>query len=409
MLFTRQTYRAVGNGTSLWCSHHSPAVRFVNKDGHSLRKLSHIENSSGVKNQVAASAEIPHDASQPMIDSFQVEKFRCFPRLELKDFGQFNIIVGDNASGKTALLEAIFFPGSGIQLPVIYRNMRGMVAPNFSPERELYKSLFNDLFYGFSEDPGIEIKITGSYDNLRKSKIFFSPAPPPKEGTSHDNKITDKLFTVHTTDADNAQSIERFNLHGNAEIAGSHKVANIAFITSSAVPNPVELAQRLSNLRKNNADGDFQKFIHKLFPEVSDLTPELTGGFGEVHCKAIGLSKRVPIALVSNGLNKVANVFALLASHTGGVVIIDEIENGIYHKKIPQLWESIIRLSGDNVQSFISTHSLECLRAISPFLSKNPEKFRLIRTETDEAGNHSVKVFKGENFSAALETGTEVR
>jgi len=119
-----------------------------------------------------------------MIDSFQIDKFRCFPHLELKDFGQFNIIVGDNGSGKTALLEAIFFPGSGAGLPVAYRSMRGMIAPNFSPDKDIYKSLFDDLFYDFSEDSGIEIKLTGSYENFRRNKIFFSPIPLPQDGTT---------------------------------------------------------------------------------------------------------------------------------------------------------------------------------------------------------------------------------
>ena len=38
---------------------------------------------------------------------FKVENFKKFDSLEVKDIGQFNLIVGDNNVGKTCLLEAL--------------------------------------------------------------------------------------------------------------------------------------------------------------------------------------------------------------------------------------------------------------------------------------------------------------
>jgi DNA replication and repair protein RecF len=43
----------------------------------------------------------------------QVEQFRCLERVELELDPQFNLFVGANASGKTSLLEALFFLGRG--------------------------------------------------------------------------------------------------------------------------------------------------------------------------------------------------------------------------------------------------------------------------------------------------------
>ena len=40
---------------------------------------------------------------------FKVENFKRFDSLEVKDIGQFNLIVGDNNVGKTTLLEALLF------------------------------------------------------------------------------------------------------------------------------------------------------------------------------------------------------------------------------------------------------------------------------------------------------------
>lgn len=43
----------------------------------------------------------------------RVEQFRCFERIELELDPRFNFFVGANASGKTSLLEALFFLGRG--------------------------------------------------------------------------------------------------------------------------------------------------------------------------------------------------------------------------------------------------------------------------------------------------------
>ena len=47
------------------------------------------------------------------LDSLGIEDFRCVERAELQLDGRCNVISGENASGKTSLLEAIFVLGRG--------------------------------------------------------------------------------------------------------------------------------------------------------------------------------------------------------------------------------------------------------------------------------------------------------
>ena len=47
---------------------------------------------------------------------FKVENFKKFDSLEVKDIGQFNLIVGDNNVGKTCLLEALLVDEDSAQL-----------------------------------------------------------------------------------------------------------------------------------------------------------------------------------------------------------------------------------------------------------------------------------------------------
>ncbi|MFM6100144.1 MAG: AAA family ATPase, partial [Dolichospermum sp.] len=42
-----------------------------------------------------------------MLKSIKIENFRCFKSFELQQLGRINLLVGENNSGKTSILEAI--------------------------------------------------------------------------------------------------------------------------------------------------------------------------------------------------------------------------------------------------------------------------------------------------------------
>ena len=348
-----------------------------------------------------------------MINSLSIKNFRCFKTVELRDLGRFNVIVGESGSGKTALIEAIYLPGNGAGVPVIYRNNRGMVTSAFSAAKPEYEAFFSDLFFKLSTEFPIEIKLVGSYGNLRKTEISFQPLterPLLPEKELKGDIITDKIFTFHTTDADKQESVQQVNLVGGITIGGKHKEANIGFFSSSGVGSAQVLAQMLSAIRINNQEEKIEKTMRKLFPQISNLSPELTGGFAEIYCRVAGLTKKVPLTLVSNGITKVLAMLLFIATHPDGVVLLDEVENGIYYKTLPQLWDVIIQFCIElNVQIFASTHSKEFLENLTPLIEKYENDFRLIRTEGNDNGEHAARIFKGANFAAALETGTEIR
>jgi hypothetical protein len=92
-----------------------------------------------------------------------------------------------------------------------------------------------------------------------------------------------------------------------------------------------------------------------------------------------------------------------------GVILLDEMENGIYYKTYPDVWKSILHFCRRfKVQIFASTHSMECLRATLPALRGNESDFRLLRVERKN-GKRIVRKFQGEEFEAAMEYKTEVR
>jgi AAA15 family ATPase/GTPase len=117
------------------------------------------------------------------------------------------------------------------------------------------------------------------------------------------------------------------------------------------------------------------------------------------------------LSLISAGLQKLFSVVVALADAKKGIVLIDEIENGIFYEKYASTWATLYNLSKKtDSQLFVSSHSSECLEALLPTLNidNNADDFCLLRTER-ENGKCSVRHISGASMKAALKRGGELR
>ena len=110
-----------------------------------------------------------------MIKSLYVENFRCFHKLNLEDSGRFNVIVGKNSAGKTALLESLVLPAGRHDLVFRLRAHRGLMQQPLMPSKAVYEALWKDLFFRFSQSATITISLKGTAENSRTLKVFYNP------------------------------------------------------------------------------------------------------------------------------------------------------------------------------------------------------------------------------------------
>jgi AAA15 family ATPase/GTPase len=62
-----------------------------------------------------------------MINDVDIQNYKCFERLTINGCRRINVIVGDNGSGKTSLLEAMFLAlGGTTELVIRFRQNRGL-------------------------------------------------------------------------------------------------------------------------------------------------------------------------------------------------------------------------------------------------------------------------------------------
>ena len=78
-------------------------------------------------------------------------------------------------------------------------------------------------------------------------------------------------------------------------------------------------------------------------------------------------SRRVPLRSFGDGMNRLFSiVLALLNVDAGGILLVDEFENGMHHTIQVDAWNMVFRLAQKlNVQVLATTHSFDCVAAFA--------------------------------------------
>src|SRR5262245_54914273 len=108
-----------------------------------------------------------------MIESIEINNFRCFHKLRVKGCSPINVIVGENGVGKTALMEAIFLAvGSNPQKGVLLRQYRGN-DPQFSGDAAaIVETLYAEFFYRQDLTQRPQVLLKGSGVEARQLSII---------------------------------------------------------------------------------------------------------------------------------------------------------------------------------------------------------------------------------------------
>ena len=108
-----------------------------------------------------------------MIRQILINNFRCYRKLDVFDCEKINLIVGENGSGKTALLEAIFFVlATTSEMAVRFRQMRGMDNTFQGSPLRIEGAAWGNLFYAQDTSNTIGIVVSGEGEFNRTLEIF---------------------------------------------------------------------------------------------------------------------------------------------------------------------------------------------------------------------------------------------
>lgn len=193
--------------------------------------------------------------------------------------------------------------------------------------------------------------------------------------------------------------------------ANSGPVALAVYVSPQNRSSQNELAQRYSGLRLQGGQEQFIDAMRAIEPSI-ERVEVLASASTPVLYLTIGGSPPLPISVLGEGMNAVANYITSILEAADGTVLIDEIENGIHYSALESLWRHIGRtVRQTNSQVIASTHSGECVTAAYRALRDTPHMLRVLRLRPGKQSPaaESVADYDIEALKGAIEQNLEVR
>jgi len=124
----------------------------------------------------------------------------------------------------------------------------------------------------------------------------------------------------------------------------------------------------------------------------------------------IGMRELVPLPLMGEGMGRLLSIILAIANAKGGTILIDEIENGLHHSVLTDVWKAIADAARrSDVQIFATTHSYECIIAAhQAFETSEKDDFRYHRLERVKDKIQAI-TYDRENLAISEEMNLEMR
>jgi len=337
------------------------------------------------------------------ISKLTVSRFRSFGELKVDGFGQVNLITGRNNAGKSTLLEAIrllategspstFFNILNYREETDQRNEETGTA--ITPEDF---SAFCSLFSGFpslaecrqafeiSGENGIPLKLSARV-------AWFTEETDPEQGRrlipARDDLFGDSTgFPALQVDLMNRRRIIRLDRPLRYRRALGDATEGIStpcvFLDPFSSRSTSQLAAFWDSITLTDAEAEVVhalQIISQDIQAVSMVGSDAGQRPRTAIAKSINCSHPVPLRSFGDGVNRLFGLILSLTCAKSGVLLVDEIENGLHHSVLVDIWRTIFRLARQmDVQVFATSHSWDCIEAFQKAASEDTENGVLVR------------------------------
>ena len=284
------------------------------------------------------------------IENLEIRNFKCFKQLSIADIGQVNLIGGKNNAGKTAFLEAVdLFISSDKAYDLassVYKILKRRQGENQSKYLEI------DFFY--DDESEITISSSSKTCTLKHSFEIIENNLLPTEALILSVNDDRKNIPIDFFSGKNRMEVMRMN---------RDRKANLTYISSS-ITDEQDIAIAYGKLIELKRENFLNSSLNLFDSNILELKPiPIESG------TLLKLETKKNIILLSSlgeGINRYIAILCAIWSSKDGVLLIDEIENGIHYTNYKKLWKIILQASLDaNCQIFITTHSKECITAFN--------------------------------------------
>lgn len=334
-----------------------------------------------------------------MLDSLQIEGFRCFERFEVKDLARINLLVGTNNCGKTALLEALILRRTGAASSALEGVLQRR-DEHFTRTQSGIDLAVRHLFRGHRLEPGQSFTIMTEGNGQRvgvqasivedaglandvvdhsQPMLFPDAEPPDIESREGPLVLRINLLDDRPAGSDGPRSYSvRLTAEGNLPVRVLRRMSRsksgpfALFVPTRSLSRSM-VASMFGDIVLTEEEQRIVDALRIIDPSIERLAlaggdaMTLSGSGLFLRCK--GQSERVPIGSMGDGIWRLLSLSLGLVRTRGGTLLVDEIDTGLHFSAMFEMWKLVIETAQRlDVQVFATTHSRDCYESLAAVL-----------------------------------------
>ena len=378
-----------------------------------------------------------------MITKLDIKKFKDLDLLSIKDLNQVTLISGKNNIGKTSLLEAIFllfnYKYSSLLVPILGNRFASNLPFNI-----VYNIPFDFAINGiFSNyDHTSDILISSDNDEvvlkvINTDQSFIQPNSNIRPNSIGGNSVIVKTDSLNIQYKQNGKeyftAAASKNITQNAMYAPQFKNVDVLpkILTRTILINEFGELFKIDDslfspreqwviLEYNNIRTNYRDLLNKyLIPGLRLLNPKinnvelgvdpLNSQLQRIELILDGESRPLPLSSLGHGSKRLFNIIIGIITARDGILLIDEIENGIHYSIIKKMWELIFKLAKENnCQVIATTHSLEFAGYVVNLTPEEQDLFSFVNIERAN-GQLLCATYDSKQFKYSINNNVEIR
>lgn len=322
-----------------------------------------------------------------MVESLHVSGYKLFRDITLPKLGRLNLLVGENNTGKSCLLEAVSLyagrtPSADVVRVATQRSGQRLRSWDADGIGEEGTSLVHPIFDLFHRVEGestkrIIVEKNGDPSPLRLEQGLVRlvrgddglshyeearPGNPTPDGAEVALSIYRGVKRVALI---TRRSVEVRSRALNGEKLSNGDASTVAFLPARGFSDE-EAASMWDALVQGPGQDLVLSWLRTLDPRIEDLAYIAGSLRSRIALLRLHGQGRIPLRSMGDGVTRMFHIALAVGSAPRGVVLIDEFENGLHWRVQEKLWASLARAARDfNVQVFSTTHSRDCVEAFT--------------------------------------------
>lgn len=337
-----------------------------------------------------------------MLDSLKIQNYKALKSLDINRLGRINLIVGKNNSGKSTVLESIRLlaaQGSPALIDDIIINhddeiiiqSKNDFTGEDSERLSIYEGLFTNREFP-SDGSSIFIGSCSESKYIKIRRVFFEDEITETKDnsggitTARTRKIFDKIDelinrnfdqTIQIVSSENKERplyLDRFDIdyyRRRNSLIDRKGMMPVSFIPTQFLSMDL-LADLWDKTILTDYFANVKKFLNLISTDLEDIAfiKVKRNRFKDIERTGIIKLKNyinpIPLNSMGDGVLRILQLVLGIQPAAGGILLIDEFENGLHFSVQEKLWELIFELAKTlDIQVFATTHSWDCIEAFT--------------------------------------------